>query len=152
MARQLSGVVLSERVKLDRWDPEGDEYVVFQRPSRWEMERLAAMQARSELVWNTEEQGTVRQRERTPIAELEAEQVCMCLVECSVKDAEGEPLFVPGKTCRAAMKRMGQRQRDGFYGVWHRPDFDPDLAEELIEKLHEFHPEFDWRNPDRGED
>lgn len=151
MARKLGGIILSERIPLKKWDPEGDEYVVFQRPARWEQEQLDAMQARSVLEWTTEEQGTVRQRERTPISILEAEQVCMCLVECSVEDAEGNRLFVPGVTCRASMKPLGQKQREGFYKVWHRPDFDPDLAKEIIELLHEFHPDFDWRNPSRGE-
>lgn len=152
MARKLEGVVLSERLYLKEWDPDGDEYVVFQRPARWEGEQLDTMQARSVLEWDTEEQGTVRQRERTPISILEAEQVALCLVECSVEDKDGNKLFVPGSTCRAPMKGLGQKQREGFYKVWHRPDFDTGLAKEIIKLLHEFHPDFDWRNPDRGED
>lgn len=152
MARKLDGIVLSEQVPLDRWDPEGDEYVVFQRPARWEEEQLDAMQARSVYEFNTEEQGLVRQRERTPIAQLESEQVCMCMVECSVQDADGTQLFVSGDTCRAPRKKLGSKQRDGFYRVWYRPDFPSELAAEIIEKLHQFHPPFDWRNSDRGED
>ena len=86
MARQLSGVVLSDKIILNVWDPDGDEYVIFQRPSRWEDEQLAAMQAKSELVWSTDEQGTVRQRERTPVAVLEAEQVAMCLPRAAAEE------------------------------------------------------------------
>ena len=70
MAKAVEGIVLSERLPLTRWDPDGDTYVVFQRPLRFEAEALARMQARSELVFDTEEQGRVTQRERVPLAEL----------------------------------------------------------------------------------
>jgi hypothetical protein len=151
MAKGLTGAVLSDKMRLKKWDPDGDAYVVFQRPSRWEAEQLAKMQAQSELVWRTDEQRTVRQRDRTAIAVLESEQVAMCLVECNIPNEEGELLFVPGQTCRAPMKGFGQRQREGFYKVWYQPGFDPDLAEEIVDALHKFHPPFDFRSPDEGE-
>jgi hypothetical protein len=133
---------------LTKWDPDGDEYVVFQQPSRLEQETIDAMQAQSELVFHTDEQGKVTQRDRVPMSKLESEMVAMCLVESSIKK-DDELVFVPGKTCRLKGKGMGQIQHHGFYKVWHSPDFPPELAEEIVEKLFEFYPPFDWRAPDR---
>jgi hypothetical protein len=148
MARQLSDVVYSGKLYLNKWDPDGDEYVVFQQPSRLEQETIDAMQAQSELVFNTEERGKVTQRDRMPMSKIESEMVAMCLVECSIKKGD-EPIFVPGRTCREAGKGFGQVQRRGFYKVWHSPDFPPELADEIVEKLFEFYPPFDWRSPER---
>jgi hypothetical protein len=150
MARPLEGIVLSEQYELKMWDPNGDSYVQFQRPSRFEAEQIATMQARSELVFNDEAQGEVRQRDRVAIAVLQSEMVALTLVECNIPDEDGNLLFSPGKSCRRPPKRITARQKDAFYEAWHRCD--DDLCEEIIEKLKEFHPPFDWGNPDRGED
>ena len=152
MAKGLSGIVLSERIFLDKWDPDKDTFVVFQRPSRWEMEELDKVYAQVELEFDDEKQGTMIQRNRVPFSVLESKQVSMALVESNIPDEEGNPLFVPGKTCRAARKNMGQRAEEGFYRVWYRADFPPELAQEIVEKLHEWHPPFDWRNPAEGND
>jgi hypothetical protein len=149
MARQLEDILVSDEIPLTEWDPEGDEWVKFQRPTRLEGEELAEMQARSELVWSTAEQGQVAQRDRTPLAVLESAMVAMCLVDSSLKRKD-EPVFVPGTSCRQVGKMLGQRQRNGFYKAWHSlPD---ELAEEIIAKLREWHPPFDWRNPEEGEE
>lgn len=152
MARALEGVVVSEAIPLLEWDDTGGTYVKFQRPSRVEEENLATMQARSELVWSTEERGRVTQRERVPLTVLESEMVAMTLVECNLPEADGETLvFVPGKTCRRMNGPFDDKVRNGFYKAWYRPDFPPELAEEIVDKLIEWHPPFDWRNPGEGE-
>lgn len=149
MARQLEDIVVSDEIALTEFDPGGDVWVRFQRPTRLEAESLAEMQARSELVWNTAEQGQVAQRDRTPLAVLESDMVAMCLVGSNLQRGD-EDVFVPGKTCRHQGKALGQMQRKGFYGEWYKlPD---ELAEEIIAKLREWHPPFDWRSPERGED
>jgi len=154
MAKVVEGAILSERLPLKRFDPDGDTWVMFQRPARFEAEALARMQARSELVFDTEEQGRVTQRERVPLAELETTMVQLCLVESNLVklDSKGEevPVFVPGKTCRAARKMPTQGMQIRFLDEWRElPD---ELCEEIIDLLREFHPPFDWRNPARGED
>lgn len=154
MAKAVEGIVLSERLALTRWDPDGDTYVVFQRPLRFEAEALARMQARSELVFDTEEQGRVTQRERVPLAELETTMVQLCLVESNLpkvtEDGEEVPVFVPGKTCRMARKGLTAKVQNGFLAEWHNlPD---ELCEEIVQQLQAFHPPFDWRSPERGED
>ena len=144
MAKGLGGIVLSERLFLKKWDPDEDTYVVFQRPARWESEQIAAMQAKAELVIPDEGRDLI-QRERTAVPVIEAQMVCMCLVECNLPDENGEPVFVPGRTCRAKRKRMTERVQEGFYRAWYRPDFPDDLAEEMIELLRQWHPPFNWR-------
>lgn len=150
MAKALEGVVLSDRIRLDKWDPDGDSYVVFQRPSRWESEQLAAMQAQSELVFDTEQRGEVRQRDRTALAVLESRMVAMTLVECNIPSADtGDLVFIPGQSCRAPRKKLTDRVEKGFYEAWYAlPD---ELSEEIIDKLRDWHPPFNWRS-DRGED
>jgi hypothetical protein len=149
MARQLEDVVVSGQLFLKTWDPDGDEWVRFQRPSRLEAETLAEMQSRSELVFHTETEGQVSQRDRTPLAVLESEMVAMCLIESSLMK-DDELVFKPGVTCRAQGKNLGSKQRAGFYRAWH--NMNNDLCEEIITLLQDWHPDFDWRNPDRGED
>lgn len=154
MAKVVEGIVLSERLPLKEFDPDGDTYVVFQRPARFESEALARMQARSELIFDTEEQGRVAQRERVSLAELETVMVQLCLVESNLAmlNDKGEevPIFVPGKTCRAARRPISANVQTGFMNKWQElPD---ELCEEIISLLRQFHPPFDWRNPGRGED
>lgn len=149
MARQLEGVIASDKMFLKKWDPDGDEYVRFQRPTRWEAERIAEMQSRSELVWHTDTEGQVSQRDRTPLAVLESEMVAMCLIECSLM-RDDKLLFQGGTTCRAEGKGLGAKQREGFYKVWYSlPD---ELCNEIVSLLQEWHPDFNWRNPQLGED
>lgn len=151
MAKAIGGLVLSERLRLSQYDPEGDSYVVFQRPSRMEAERIASMQAQSVLEWTSEEHGVMRQRERVPIAVLESEMVAMSLVECNVPwTKEGDLVFTPGVSCREQDKPLTERVRGNFYEVWHK--LPNDLCENIIAELQRFHPPFDWRKPDRGED
>jgi len=79
--------------------------------------------------------------------------VAMTLIECNITEPDNEtPVFVPGKTCRKLNGPFNDRVRTGFYGVWYRPDFPEELAEEIVEKLIAWHPPFDWRNPAEGED
>jgi hypothetical protein len=57
---------------------------------------------------------------------------------------------VPGKTCRQAKRPLNEKVKGGFYEQWYAlPD---DITEIIIEKMREWHPPFDWRNPERGED
>ena len=154
MAKVVEGVILSDRLPLTEFDPEGETYVVFQRPARFESEALSRMQARSELIFDTEEQGRVAQRERVSLAELETAMVQLCLVESNLakldKDGEQVPIFVPGKSCRAARRPMSHNVQNKFLDEWQQlPD---EICEEIIFLLRQFHPPFDWRNPERGED
>jgi hypothetical protein len=150
MAKGLRGVVTSDKIPLKVWDPSGETYVRFQRPSRFEAEQLDTIRARAEIVWSTAEQGTVRQRDMTPLSVQESEMVAMCLVESNLPDDNGDPVFVPGKTCRQSGVPLTERARGGFFGKWHGSDFPDELAQEIIEALVEWHPDFDLRS-DRGE-
>jgi hypothetical protein len=149
MAKGLRGVVISDKLPLKVWDPSGDTYVQFQRPSRFETEQLDLVRARAELVWDTNEVGTVRQKDMTPLSVQESEMVAMCLVGSNLPDEDGDPVFVPGKTCRQPGQAFTERMRNGFFSKWHGSDFPPELAQEIIEVLVEWHPDFDLRS-DRG--
>jgi len=152
MSKKVVGTVISEHIPLKEWDDSGETYVVFQRPKRWEEEVLDKMQAASELVWSTAEQGTVRQRDRTPLSVIESEMVAMCLVESNLAKAEedgGAVLFVPGKSCRETRKSLSDKAKDGFYASWR--ELDGEIADEIVNLLREWHPPFDWRAPGRGE-
>jgi hypothetical protein len=142
--------VVSDKLPLKTWDPTGDTWVQFQRPSRFETEQLDMVRARAEIVWNTQEQGTVRQRDMTPLSVQESEMVAMCLVGSNLPDADGDPVFVPGRTCRQSGSPLTDRARTGFFGRWHGSDFPPELAQEIVDVLVEWHPDFDLRS-DRGE-
>lgn len=153
MAKAIGGTVLSDVIRLEQWDPDGDSYVMFRRPTRLDAERLAQMQAQSVIEWTEESQRTVRQRERVPWAILFSEMACLCLVECNIPEEEsGPPLFIPGKTCLPPNHTgpIPEKIRQGFYRVWHL--LPNELCEEIISKLMDFHPPFDWREPMRGED
>jgi hypothetical protein len=150
MAKRLPGIEISEQIPLDGFDPEGKTWVQFQRPRRWEREQLSRLRAQSVLEWTNDEQGTVRQREIVPEPVMDSERVAMCLVDSNLEDSEGNKVFVPAKSCRQARKSLSPKARDRFYEVWG--DLPDDVAEEIILKLAEWHPPFDWRNPDRGED
>ena len=151
MARPVEGVVLSGQIPLTEWDPDGETYVEFQRPRRFEAEQLAQMQAKSTLEWDSADVGTMRQRERVPLALLESAMVSMCLVGSNLtrvndETGEEEPIFVPGKTCRAPKKLMPAKVESSFRKEWEElPD---ELAEEIVDKLREWHPPFNWRGGD----
>jgi len=134
----------TEQVLLDE-----ETYVTFQRPRRWEREQISRLRAQSALEWDSDDRGTVRQRDLVPETILDSERVCLCLVDSNLADENGEQLFIPGKTCRAAKQDITPKARDGFYKVWYAlPD---DIAEMIARKLHEWHPPFNWRNPELGE-
>lgn len=149
MSKKVVGTVISEHIPLTAWDESGETYVVFQRPKRWEEEVLDTMQAKSELVWSTAEQGQVRQRDRTPLSVIESEMVAMCLVESNLAEEDGTVLFLPGKSCREMRKSLSDKAREGFYKAWK--ELDGEIADEIVNKLREWHPPFDWRAPGRGE-
>ena len=157
MAKAIEGVVLSGPIRLEKYDPDGDSYVVFQRPARWEREKLDEMQARVEYEWDSAERGKVRQRNHVPPSRLETQMVAMCLVECNIPAGAGHPivkegalLFVPGQSCRQAHKFLTGSTEEAFKKVWDTlPD---DLAEEIIAALMEFHPPFNWKVPQQGEE
>lgn len=142
MAMKVPAVEI-EQVPLDE-----DTFVTFQRPRRWEREQISRMRAQAVLEW-PEGERIVRQRDIVPEDVLDSERVCLCLVDSNLCDEDGEPIFVPGKSCRQAKKSLTDRAKAGFYEKWHElPD---DVAELIIQKLQDWHPPFDWRNPERGE-
>jgi len=154
MARPVEGVVLSDRIFLEKWDPDKDTWVIFQRPARYEAEALAQLQARAERVYNTEQQGQVILRENTPIAQVESAQVKLCLVESNLakvnENGDEELIFVPGKTCRSVRKPLTERVEGGFSKEWlNLPD---ELCEEIISKLQDWHLPFKWWAPAEGEE
>ena len=149
MAKSVSGTVVSEQIPLTEFDDTGNTWVVFQRPKRRESEKLAIMQAQSELIYNTDAQGEVRQRDRIPLTVIESQMVCLCLVESNLSYEDGKQLFIPGQTCRMTKKQVTIKVDDGFNQAWG--DLDDDLADEIVDKLREWHPPFNWR-ADQGED
>lgn len=150
MARAVKGIELSDKIPLEEWDPEGETWVRFQRPRRYEAETLAQMQAQTAYEFNTEERGKVTQRERIPLAVLESAMVSMCLVESNLtlesEEGESVPLFVQGQTCRSPRKPMPDKVDRGFQKVWR--DLPDELCEEIVGKLREWHPPFNWRVTD----
>jgi len=144
--RLVEGVTTSGRIALSDWDSDGEVYVVFQRPRRHEAEQLATMQAQSVLEWDTDTQGRVSQRERVPLAILESTMVSMCLVESNLaKEQDGKEvqIFVPGKTCREPGKVHSDRIGAAFRKEWQ--DLPDELCEEIVNRLREWHPPFNWR-------
>ena len=150
MAKPLSkSAVTSGEVALMRYDSDGESYVVFQEPRRYEQEEVDRLQLSSEISWSTEERGTVSQKDRVPLSALESYMVCLCLVGSNIPDDDDKLIFNPGKTCREPGKVLTEAAKKGFYRVWNA--LPGDLADEIAEKLVEFYPPFDWRG-DRGEE
>jgi hypothetical protein len=151
MAKRLPGIVVSEELPLDKFDETGETFVKFRRPTRWEVEELSKVQADSELTWDLAEKGRLLERRLTTMANLQTEMVFLCLVDSNVLDEEGEPYFKPGKNCRTVKDRPSTKTRDNFNAVWGA--LDSEVAKEIIDKLLDFHPNFDWRERgERGED
>lgn len=149
MAKPIGSVVLSSQIALTDWDEAGETYVIFQEPRRFEAEQLAHMQAQSVLEWNSDEVGLMRQRDRLPLAAYETAMVAMCLVGSNLtrvdeETGEESPVFVPGKTCRAPRKGINSKIEDAFKREW--ADLPASLAEEIVAKLREWHPPFNWRD------
>lgn len=139
MARPISGIILSEKIPLKEWDPDGDSYVVFRRPTRRETEALAALFMNNPIEWH-EDGRTVRQLTRTSVAVVDREEVKLCMVDCNVPDAKGNPIFKPGKSCRPAGGYLDERIEEKFYEAWgNLPD---ELAEEIARELRRWHPPF----------
>ena len=143
MSKKVVTNVISEEIPLKKYDETGKTWVQFQRPKRWEAEQLASTQAQSELIYNTEQRGEVRHRERVPLAIIESQMASMCLVNSNLIDEDDKPLFVPGKTCREARKELTSKIQDGFYKVWH--DLDNEICEEIVDLLRSWHTPFNWR-------
>lgn len=154
MAKAVGSVVLSPQIPLNQWDEDGETYVVFQEPRRYEAEQLAHMQAQSVLEWNSDEVGLMRQRDRLPLAAYETAMVAMCLVGSNLtrvdeETGEESPVFVPGKSCRAPRKGLTEKIKLAFEKEW--ADLPASLAEEVVAKLREWHPPFNWRDLDENE-
>ena len=151
MAKPAKGVVISEEIPLKKHDESGKTWVKFQRPKRWEQEQIDTLQLQSEVIWNTETRGEMRQRERVPLSVIESEMVAVCLVESNLswEDTPDQLIFKPGRTCRAAKKPSDEKIRKAFYDQWN--ELDSDLADEIVAVLREWHPPFNWRT-DTGED
>jgi len=134
-AKRLPDVEISEPLPLKEFDESGETWVQFQRPRRWEREQISQMRAKAILEFDTADQGTVRQRDVIPEDVLDGRRVCVCLVDSSLLDAQGKPVFVPGKTCRAARKMLTNDVEDGFNAQWAElPD---NVAQEISRLLAE---------------
>lgn len=142
MAKPLSRTPLvSDQIRLDEYDPEGDSYVVFQEPRRGEQERIDRLMASSEITY-ADMGREVRQRDRIPPSVQESFWVAACLVECNIPDEDGKLLFKPGKTCVAKGKNLTGEVETGFMEVWKL--LSGPLADEIVKKLGEFYPPFSW--------
>ncbi len=144
MARPIIGIVLSDKIHLTEWDPDGDSYVVFRRPTRRETEALAALFMNNPVQWN-EDGRTVTQLTRTSVAVVDREEVKLCMVECNVPDENGKPLFRPGISCRPPDGYLTETIETKFYRAWG--DVPDELAEEIARELRRWHPPF-ARNSD----
>jgi len=150
MAKPVVGQIVSDEIKLDIWDEEGDTWVRFVQPGRLEEEVLARMRAKAELVWSTEEQGTVRQRDTVPLMTQESEMVALCLCESNLPNEKGDLIFRSGVNCRTTTKAITGVQKERFYQAWY--SLSGPLCEEIVAKLVDWYPPFDFRNPERGEE
>ena len=146
MAKPLSRKPhLSGEIRLEHYDPDGDSYVVFMEPRRYEQEEVDRLRFSSEISWNTEEQGRVSQKDRVPWSTLESRMVCLCLVGCNIPDEDTEKLlFSPGTSCREPGKPLSKAVENRFNTTWY--NLPGELAEEIYEKLAAFYPPFDWRS------
>lgn len=161
MAYRVQDVEISGEIPLLSLDPSGETWVKFLRPRRWETEMLSKYRASTPVLEWDERGQTMRQKNLLPEPLMDSERVCLCLVDSNLvweTKKEGDeteklvPVFLPGKTCRkpGAPGAMSETLRSAFYEAWQKlPDT---VAEAIIEALHDWHPPFDWRNPDRGED
>ena len=150
MAKPITGAIVSEKLALPKWDEAGETWVQFQRPTRWEDEQISQLRAQAELVWDSAEQGTVRQRDSVPLMLQETKMVALCLVESNICTADDILIFSPGVSVRRVGKRLTVKQEQKFLDAWY--GLDGELADEIVEKLREWHPPFDFRNPSRGEE
>jgi hypothetical protein len=142
MSYKVKSLVISDRIPLDGIDPSNETYVVFQRPARWEAERIYQEQAKAEIIFNSADMGTVRQRERVAPAVIESMMVAMCLVESNLAFEGDELIFTPGKNCRVAGKDQNTEIENKFFKAWYKlPD---EVCEEIIAKLQDWHPPFNW--------
>jgi hypothetical protein len=148
MAKRLPGIIVSDEIPLDAFDETGETWVKFRRPKRWEVEELSKVQAESELMWDLASQGRLVERRLTTMTQVESEMVYLCLVDSNLLDEEGEPVFVPGKSCRMVKGRPKPKVRDAFFQAWG--DVDGEVASEIVEKLMAFHPPFNWRSPQQA--
>ena len=144
MAKAITGIVLSEKIRLTEWDPDGDSYVVFRRPTRRETEALATLFMNNPIQWD-EDGRTVTQLSRTSVAVVDRECVKACLVECNIPDGNGKLVFKPGFSCRKHDGYVTEEIEGRFYRAWG--DLEDGLAEEIARELRRWHPPF-ARNSD----
>ena len=77
--------------------------------------------------------------------------VSLCLVDSNLAwevDGEEVPIFVPGKNCRESGKLLPDRINNAFRKEWQ--ELDDELCEEIIDKLREWHPPFNWRGDEES--
>ena len=139
MALQIKGTILSPKIPLDQSDPDGDTYVVFRRPRQMEAELLSDLWVRHPIQW--EEGGRkITQLTSTSWAQVDREQVKLCLVESNILDENGKPLFKPGYSCRAPDGAVTEQIERRFLEAWGK--LDPDVADEICTKLRLWHHPF----------
>jgi len=133
----------SGQMRLEKWDPDGDSYVIFQEPRRGEQQEIDTLLASSEITY-ADGGREIKQRDRMPLSVQEEHMVARTLVECNVPEEDSDkPIFYPGKTCRAAGKALTGDVSVAFGKVWR--NLPGKLADEIVELMGEFYPPFSWR-------
>lgn len=154
MPYEVPEIEISEKMYLDELDGEDVKeadrtWVMFQRPSR--AERIAVSKKAADVETHFREgDQTWYQKAGVPQSELDDVRMAYALVDSNIMRAK-KLLFVSGKTCREAHKPLTDDQYRAFMQAWRQLP-DPEVTEPILRALREFHPPYDWRNPQRGED
>lgn len=147
MALDIGEIEISEPIPLLDVDPSGKTFVQFQRPARWETERIVREATGSvELIFG---EGDTRQRNYTPSNIVDSIRVGVMLIRCDIT-REKKPLFVPGKNLRRPRGTFPSNLETEFLKTWWSlPD---PICVSIINAMRQWHPPYDWTRPERGED
>lgn len=139
----IGSIEMSEQISI----LDGEAWVQFQRPARGDKVRIQQESISGETTF-TEGSRSWSQRDQVSQTALDDLRVANMLIGCSYT-RDKKPVFVPGKNCREAGKTMTQDIERAFRDTWN--GILTVHTEPIIQAMRDWHPEFDWVNPVRGE-
>jgi hypothetical protein len=139
----IGSIEISEEIPI----LDGEAWVQFQRPARGDKVRIQQESVRGETKF-TEGSRSWSQVDQISQTALDDLRVAYMLIGCSYTRGD-KPVFVPGKNCREQGKPMTNAIELAFMVIWN--GIQTVHTEPIINAMREWHPEFDWVNPVRGE-